>query len=94
MSKTLPERLRDAARKLRTSSMPLSDYIPLLQQAADALESRAMSKTLPPLPALPPAPQASLEQQEPVAWLHQCRKKPDLRELLFKKVCADLKAKG
>lgn len=52
MSKTLPERLRDAARKLRTSSMPLSDYIPLLQQAADALESRAMSKTLPPMPAL------------------------------------------
>ena len=42
MSKPLPERLRDAARKLRTSNMPLSDYIPLLQQAADYIESQGV----------------------------------------------------
>jgi hypothetical protein len=35
----LAQRLRDAATKLRTKPMPLSDFIPLLQQAADALEA-------------------------------------------------------
>lgn len=42
MSKTLPERLRDAARKLRTSNIPLSDFIPLLQQAADYIEAQGV----------------------------------------------------
>lgn len=35
----LSERLRAAANAVRTKSMPLSDFIPLLQQAADALDA-------------------------------------------------------
>lgn len=34
----LPFRLRVVANKLRTSSVPLSDFIPLLQQAADRID--------------------------------------------------------
>lgn len=37
----LTEELRAAANKLRTSSIPLADFIPLLQRAADALPSPA-----------------------------------------------------
>jgi hypothetical protein len=36
----LAERLRAACNKLRTTSMPLADMIPLMQQAADALEAK------------------------------------------------------
>lgn len=35
----LPQELRDAAAKIRRSSMPLADLIPLLQRAADALDT-------------------------------------------------------
>ena len=35
----LPFRLRVVANKLRTSSVPLSDFIPLLQQAADRIDA-------------------------------------------------------
>lgn len=38
--------------------------------------------------------QASVVQQEPVAWLHQCRKKPSLREVSLKKTEPSLAAKG
>lgn len=34
----LPERLREACAKLRTRPIPLSDMIPLMQEAADAIE--------------------------------------------------------
>lgn len=37
---------------------------------------------------------AAMEQQEPVAWLHQCRKRPDLVELSFRKFEPALVAKG
>jgi hypothetical protein len=36
--KTLHERLRDVANKLRTKPIPLSDLIPILHEAADELE--------------------------------------------------------
>jgi hypothetical protein len=35
----IKQRLRDTALKLRTSSIALSDFIPLLQQAADHIEA-------------------------------------------------------
>lgn len=38
-------RLRDAARKLRGSSIPLSDFIPLIQSAADILDKVSMPLT-------------------------------------------------
>jgi hypothetical protein len=38
---SLSERLRAAANAVRTKSMPLSDFIPLLQQAADALDAES-----------------------------------------------------
>lgn len=34
----LQKRLRDAATTLRTTSIPLSDFMPLLQEAADSLQ--------------------------------------------------------
>jgi hypothetical protein len=37
----IQEKLRDAASKVRSKSMPLSDFIPLLQEAADAFDRLA-----------------------------------------------------
>lgn len=43
------QRLRDAVAKLRRTPMPIADLVPLLQQAADALEARQAERcTLPP----------------------------------------------
>lgn len=55
---TLQEHIRFAISKLRTSSMPLSDLIPLLQEAADELDRRrdAMRLALVSLHELVPDP--------------------------------------
>jgi hypothetical protein len=41
-----------------------------------------------------PAPVAKPHEQEPIAYLHQCGKKPELKELSFKKNEPLLAAKG
>ncbi len=41
---TLQERLRHEAQTLRTKSMPLKHLIPLLQQAADALDAKQQER--------------------------------------------------
>lgn len=40
----LAGRLRAACNKLRTTSMPLADLIPLMQQAADALDPKPITR--------------------------------------------------
>lgn len=43
---SLSQRLRDTANQLRTSSVSLSDFIPLLQEAADALDAWQTDSTV------------------------------------------------
>jgi len=60
----------------------------------ERVAGRFYTKTFITAPAAQPAPVAKPHEQEPIAYLHQCGKKPELKELSFKKNEPLLAAKG
>jgi hypothetical protein len=66
---------------------PFDDLMDVLTQ----IDNMTSGLTTPPAQ---PAPVAKPHEQEPIAYLHQCGKKPELKELSFKKNEPLLAAKG
>lgn len=66
----------------------------VLEQALDAFENAGLWKQQQTMQALSDALEQPQAEQEPVAWMHQCNKRPDLFELSFSKREPMLAAKG
>jgi hypothetical protein len=83
---------KDKALELALEALEFDGFMPedLTHRSLHAKAITAIKQAL----AAQPAPVAKPHEQEPIAYLHQCGKKPELKELSFKKNEPLLAAKG